>query len=103
MARLTAIGALSGAAACPPKRRRAVFPRTVGPEDGNGAAIVDETIKIVVLKRILEITRRAELLCGVCYAKKSPDGKQKVILPAIFFSGKNDRYGALDLWQGRIS
>src|ERR1700719_1409951 len=43
MARLTASGAPSGAAAWP-KRRRACVPGTVGPEAGKGFAFADDTI-----------------------------------------------------------
>src|SRR4029077_16068476 len=54
MARLTASGAPSGAAAWP-KRRRARVPGTVGPEAGKGFAFADDTIaaKTVAPTRIL--------------------------------------------------
>jgi len=61
MARFTATGAASGAAAIP-ARRRAEFPDTVGPEPGNGNAIADEAAKQIVppkrLRKILRYTVR---------------------------------------------
>jgi hypothetical protein len=41
IARFTAAGAASGAAAWP-KRNLALFPGTVGPEEGKGLAITDD-------------------------------------------------------------
>jgi len=56
MARFTARGALSGAAACP-KRSRACAPGTVGPDDGKMFAFADDRIaaKTTAPTRILRL------------------------------------------------
>src|SRR5438270_12063444 len=80
MARFTASGAPSGAAACP-ELRRARVPGTVGPDAGKMFAFAVDTIadKIAAPARILGLKRckafSERVLChkrGFCQAKNGP-------------------------------
>jgi hypothetical protein len=69
IARLTAAGASSGAAANP-KSKRAEFPATVGPEAGKVSELADEpAMQVRLIKAITEILR----FTGVSEASPMPD------------------------------
>ena len=77
--RFTASGAFVGAAACPPKCRRAVLPAIVGPEDGNCEAVVDEinAAKTAAPSKVLGMKECTELFESGWYAKKRAAEKEK--------------------------
>ena len=70
MARFTASGASSGAAARP-ERKSALSPGTVGPDKGNGEAAVDEAsaAKKAAPNKVFRVRQYTRGSSSACYAK----------------------------------